>query len=146
MLKTITLNLLGIIVATVVFYLLGYLWYGMIFSEMWLSFNGISAADAAAQAAKLGDMMYIGGAAITLVQVLGLAYILHLAKASTLLTSVKTCTIIAVLIALPLMMYAYIYEGASQEAIALNFAHTLVGYILVGVILGFFRGKETTDE
>ncbi|PHQ60874.1 MAG: hypothetical protein COC03_00555 [Robiginitomaculum sp.] len=146
MLKSITLNLLGIIVATVVFYLLGYLWYGMIFSEMWLTFNGITEADAAAQAAKMGNMMYIGGIAITLAQVLGLTYILHLAKASTLFTSVKTCTIIAVLIALPLMMYAHIYEGASQEAIALNFAHTLVGYILVGVILGFFRGKKTADE
>jgi len=146
MLKSITLNLLGIIVATVVFYLLGYLWYGMFFSEMWLAFNGISEADVAAQAAKLGDMMYIAGAVITLMQVLGLAYILHLAKASTLFTSVKTCTIIAVLIALPLMMYAHIYAGASHEAVALNFAHTLVGYILVGVILGFFRGKKTDDE
>ncbi len=139
-------NLLGILVATVAFYLLGYVWYSMLFTEMWLAFNGISEADAIAQAESMGAMMYIGGIVITLLQVLGLAYILNHASASVLLTCVKICALIAVLIALPMMMYAHIYEGASHRAVGLNFGHTLVGYILVGAILSFFRGKDAIGD
>jgi len=139
-------NLLGILVATVVFYLLGFLWYGIVFTEMWLIFNDMSAADATAQAEKLGAMMYVGGIVITLMQVLGLAYVLHHASASLLLTCVKICAIIAVLIALPLLMYAHIYEGTSHRAIVLDFVHILIGYILVGAILSFFRGKDAIGD
>jgi Sec-independent protein secretion pathway component TatC len=139
-------NLLGILAATIVFYLLGFLWYGMIFDEMWLAFNGISEAEALAQAENMGAMMYVGGIVITLMQVLGLAYILHHASASVVLTCVKICAIIAVLIALPLMLYAHIYEGRSHQAILLDFAHILIGYILVGAVLSFFRGKDAIGD
>lgn len=139
-------NLLGVLAATVVFYLLGFLWYGMIFSEMWLAFNGISEAEATAHAEQMGAMMYVGGIVITLMQVLGIAYILHHASASLLLTCVKIGAIIAVLIALPLMMYAHIYEGTSHRAIVLDFAHILVGYSIVGAILSFFRGKDALGD
>jgi len=139
-------NLLGILAATVVFYLLGFLWYGMIFSEMWLAFNGISEADALAHAEKMGAMMYVGGILITLLQVLGLAYVLHHASASLLLTCVKIGAIIAMLLSLPIMMYAHIYEGTSHQAIALDFAHILVGYVISCAVLSFFRGKDALGD
>ena len=139
-------NLLGILAAAVAFYLFEFLWYGVMFSEMWMAFTGITEAEALAQSEKLGIMMYIGGFAITLMQAFGLAYILHHASASLLLTCVKICAIIAVLISLPMMMYGHIYEGASHQAVILNFAHTLIGYILVGAILSFFRGKDAIGD
>lgn len=139
-------SLAGILVATIVFYLLGFLWYGIVFSEMWMAFNGITMEEATAQSEKLGAMMYVAGIIITLLQVLGLAYILHHASASVLMTCVKICAIVAVLIALPLMMYAHIYEGRSHQAVGLDFAHVLIGYALVGAILSFFRGKDAIGD
>ena len=139
-------NLLGILAAAVVFYLFEFVWYGMLFTEMWLAFTGISEAEALAQSESLGAMMYVGGFAITLLQTLGLAYILHHASASVLMTCVKICAIIAVLISLPMMMYGHIYEGDSHQAVVLNFVHTLIGYIIVGAILSFFRGKDAIGD
>ncbi|MBL4871232.1 MAG: DUF1761 domain-containing protein [Robiginitomaculum sp.] len=139
-------SLAGILVATIVFYLLGFLWYGVLFSDQWMVANGIAEEAAKAHADKMGAMMYVAGIIITLMQVLGLAYILHHASASVLMTCVKICAIIAVLIALPLMMYAHIYEGRSHQAVGLDFAHVLIGYALVGAILSFFRGKDAIGD
>jgi len=113
---------------------------------MWMAFNGMTEAGAIAHAEKMGVMMYVAGIIITLMQVLGLAYVLNHASASVLLTCVKICAIIALLIALPMMMYAHIYEGRSHQAVSLDFAHTLLGYILVGAILSFFRGKDAIGD
>ena len=138
-------SLVGILLATLVFYLLGALWYGLVFSDMWMAANGITEAAAKAHADKMGVMVWIGGILITLLQVLGLAYILNHAGASLLGTCVKICAVIAVLMALPLLMYAHIYAGASHQAVALDFAHILIGYALVGAVLSFFRGKDAIE-
>jgi len=135
-------SLTGILLATVVFYMLGFLWYGILFSDMWMAANDITEAAAEAHAAKLGVMMWIGGILITLLQVLGLAYILNHANASMLGTCVKIGAVIAVLIALPILLYAHIYAGVSHQAVLLDFAHMLIGYVLVGAVLSFFRGKD----
>jgi len=139
-------SLLGILLATLLFYMLGALWYGMLFSDMWMAASGMTEATAKAHADKIGPVvMYGGGLLITLLQVLGLAYILNHASASLLGTCVKICAIIAVLLALPIIMYAHLYEGYTLQGVCLDFAHLLVGYALVGAVLSFFRGKDAIE-
>jgi len=137
---------LGILAATVAFYLLGFLWYGIVFTDMWMDANGMTKEAADAHNAKLGPMMYIWGILITLAQVLGLAYILNHASASLLVTCAKIGAIIAILIALPLMAYSALYEGRSIHAVGLDVAHILVGYIIACAILSFFRGKDAIGD
>ncbi len=138
-------SLVGILAATVVFYLLGFLWYGILFDDQWMVANGIAEEAAKAHAEAMGPMMYVWGIVITLAQVLGLAYILHHASASVLMTCAKIGAIIAILIALPLMAYSVLYEGRSINALGLDLAHILIGYILVCVVLSFFRGKDAIE-
>ena len=102
-------NLLGILAATIVFYLLGFLIYGILFSEQWMTLNGITQEAAEAHADKLGILMWIGGIGITLLQVLGISYVLHQSSASVLGTCAKIAAILAVLIGLPLMAYSWLY-------------------------------------
>jgi len=139
-------SLLGILAATVVFYLLGYLWYGVLFSDAWMAATGMSEADATAIAEKLGVMMWVGGILITFLQVLGLAYILNQSSASVLGTCAKICAIVAVLIALPIIMYGHLYEGYPLNGVGVDFGHMLVGYVLVGIVLSFFRGKDAFGD
>ena len=139
-------NLLGILAATFVFYMLGFLWYGILFSDAWMASVGISEAAAQAHAEKMGAMMYIGGILLTLLQVLGLAYVLNQSGASVLATCAKICALVAVLIAIPLMFYGVLYEGRSPKAFHIDLAHILIGYVLVGVVLSFFRGKDAVAE
>lgn len=139
-------SLLGILAATIVFYILGFLWYGVLFTDQWMVANGIAEEAAKTHADAMGPMMYIWGIIITLAQVLGLAYILHHASTSVLMTCAKIGAIIAVLIALPLMAYSVLYAGLSVNALGLDFAHILIGYILVCAVLSFFRGKDTIGD
>ena len=135
-------NLLGIITATIVFYLVGFLWYGFLFHELWMSLSGMTEAEAIASAEKQGIMMYIWGLLITLAQVLGLAFILNHAGASKATTCIKICAIVALLLALPIMAYGALYEGVPLKLLAIDFSHNLIGYCLTGAIISFFRGKD----
>ena len=58
-------SLLGILAATFVFYMLGFLWYGIVFQEAWMSANNITMEMAEAHNAKLGAMTAIKMMAIT---------------------------------------------------------------------------------
>ena len=42
---TMKLNWLGIWVATVVAFFIGFLWYGLIFSEQWMALTGVTADE-----------------------------------------------------------------------------------------------------
>jgi len=140
-------SLLGIVAATVAFYILGFLWYGIIFQEMWMGLGGITEEAAAAKAEAMGLMMYVWGITITLMQVLGLAYILNHAGASLLTTCAKICAVVAVLIALPVIAYGAIYGiHYPVKLLGLDFAHLLIGYLIVGIILSFFRGQDALGD
>lgn len=139
-------SLAGIFVTTLVLYFLGFLWYGFLFSDAWLAATGLSEAQATAIAEALGPMMFVWGILITLAQVLGLTFILNQAGASVLGTCVKICAIVALLIALPLMAYASVYEGRSIHGFYIDLGHVFVGYCLAGAVLSFFRCKDAIGD
>ena len=133
-------SLLGILAATVAFFAVGWLWYGALFMEKWATLTGVP-MDGEMQ---MGPML--GGLLITLVQVVGLSFILQHAGASVLKTCVKICAIVAVLIALPIIYYGQNYEGRALDLFWIDASHMLVGYIVVGLVLSFFRGKDAIGE
>ena len=139
-------SLWGILAAGIALYFLGFLWYGFLFSDAWMAANNITMEEATARNAELGPMMFVWGILITLVQVIGLAFILNHSGASVLMTCVKICAIVALLIALPLMGYAVLYEGRSINALFIDIAHVLIGYAIVGAVLSFFRGKDAIGD
>lgn len=132
-------NLLGIVVATIVFFMLGWLWFGALFMEKWGELTGVPMEG------DMNPMVMVKGLIITLAQVLGLSYILQHAGASTLNTCLKICGVVALLIALPLIAYNVIYEGRHKQLFLIDASHILVGYLLVGAVLSFFRGKDAID-
>ncbi|HHL42481.1 MAG TPA: DUF1761 domain-containing protein, partial [Hellea balneolensis] len=67
-------SLIGILAASVVFFMLGWLWYGIIFQEMWMGLAGITETEP-------NPMTMVWGFVITVVQVLGIAFVLNHAGA-----------------------------------------------------------------
>lgn len=138
-------NLLGILAATVAFYIVGMLIYGILFSEQWMHLNDVTVEAAKARGESMGIMMYVWGFLITLMQVLGISYVLHQSSASRPLTCAKIAAILAVLIALPIMLYGWLYLGKNLHAIGFDLMHILIGNVVVGVVMSFFRGKDAID-
>lgn len=139
-------SLLGILAALIVFYALGMIWYSAIFAETWMTLSGITEEVATARREAMGPMFIVWGLLITLLQVLGLSYVLQQSGASVLGTCAKIGAILAVLFALPFAGYASLYGGAPVKLMMVDFGHLLVGWVLSCIIMSFFRGADAVGE
>lgn len=135
-------SLLAIILATTLFYMVGFAIYGFLFSEQWMNYADMTEAEALARNEALGPMMFIWGILITLAQVLGIALFLKKANVSSAGKGLIKGAILATVFALPIMAYNWLYQGSSANLLGLDYIHLLVGYSLVGAILGVFRRKD----
>ncbi|NNE58907.1 MAG: DUF1761 domain-containing protein [Hellea sp.] len=138
-------NILGILIGGAAFWMLGAIWYGPVFGEMWIEVQGTTKEAAEARMKDMGVMMYVWGLIISLVSTVGISYVLQQSSASLLTTCAKIAAILAVLIALPIMGYAVLYEGYPIKGLALDFAYVLIGFVLSGAVMSFFRGKDAID-
>ncbi|MEP3890987.1 MAG: DUF1761 domain-containing protein [Hellea sp.] len=134
-------NLLGILAAGIVFWLLGWIWYGMVFSEMWHALTEIPKPTEEVMDPKI----MIGGILASIAMALGLAYILQHSSASRLGTCAKISAIVSLLIGMPLMAMDNLYQGEPLKLLALDYSYVLVGFAVMGVILSFFRGKDAIE-
>jgi len=133
---------LAVILATLAFYVVGFIWYGFIFSEAWLSAAGMTAAESEAMASAQGPMMFVWGLLVTLGQAIGVLMVLHLAGAKRLPACLKTVFWLVVTIVAPLLAYASLYQGYPLNGYLIDVAHILVGYLLMAAIYAAFRGKD----
>ena len=135
-------SLLAIILATIIFYMVGFAIYGFLFSEQWMTYAGMTEAQATARNEVLGPMMFVWGLFITLAQVLGIAVFLKKANVNSLGKGLIKGAMLATLFALPVMTYNWLYQGSSANLLGLDYMHLLIGYGLTGAVLGFFRSKD----
>ncbi len=135
-------SILSIILATIVFYMVGFVWYGFLFADQWMHLTGVTEASATARQDELGAMFFIWGILISLAQVIGIGAVLNWAGASRLVTCVKIAVVLAVLIVLPVISYGALYESVSIHLVGIDFLQLLVGYSVIAAILSYFRGKE----
>ncbi len=120
-----------VVLATLVFWVLGYVWYGVVFMDAWMAGQGIPADQAGSF-----DIYMVGGILITLLQVVGLAFVLSWRNVSGISDAVKTALTLWFLLALPIIMYAYLYLPAHNSTLLMiDASHLLVGWLVSAVIL-----------
>jgi hypothetical protein len=134
--KIFGLNIVGVLVASVAFFLVGWVWYGMLFSDAYMAANGVTEADA-------GDMSpawMASGFVITLLQVIGIGLVLKWKGASGLVDCVKTAVIVWFFFALPFATYAYIYMPAHNSMmLMIDAGHLLVGWVVSAAVLALIK-------
>ena len=52
-------SLLAIILATILFYMVGFMIYGLLFGEQWMAYAGMTEAQALARNEALGPMIFV---------------------------------------------------------------------------------------
>ncbi len=133
--KIFGLNLVGVLVAAVAFFMVGWVWYGMLFSEAYMAANGMTEADAGMSPAWMAS-----GFVITLLQVIGIGLVLKWKGASGLVDAAKTAVIIWFFFALPFATYAYIYSVAHDSTLLLiDAGHLLVGWVVSAAALALIK-------
>ena len=132
------LNLVGVIIASLAFYFIGFLWYGLFFSDAWMEAHGVTAEDAKGES----PMWMAAGFLITVVQVIGLATVLKWKGAASPMAAATTAATLWLFFALPFSLYNYIYLP-SHGAILLQVdaSHLLVGWVVSAIVLSLFKAK-----
>lgn len=125
-------DLLAVIAAIIAAYAVGFVMYGVLFTEMWMEMAGVTEADAAAAPAwKMGL-----GIVMPILIVLGLAKLFKLTGKSD-LTGHLTVGFIAWLgFAFSTLMYAYVYGvGYPIGLLVMDGAHLLIAIELAAAVL-----------
>lgn len=129
--KVFGLNIVAVLVAAVVFYLLGYVWYVQLFSDQWMAAHGI-----AGQTGGEEPIWMFGGFIVSLLQVFGLGLVLKWKGVTDPAKAVIKAAILWLCFALPLTMYSYVYLSAHDSTLLMiDSGYLFVSWVVSAVIL-----------
>ena len=128
-------NLVGVLLAAIAMWIVGAVWYGLVFSEAWLAASGWTEAMFEDQS----PIWMVAGFVLSLVLAFGLGW--HMKQKS--ITKLNTAALfglwLALLVGVPLMAYGYVYSpGHSLELFMINASHTVVTFVAACAVLSFF--------
>ena len=135
--KILGLNLLAVLAASVAFFLVGCLWYGILFADIWMEAAGIPPEAAESE----NPIWMAGGFLITVLQVIGIGLVLKWkGGASDIGAAAMTACVLWFFFALPFAHYAYLYGPAhSATMLMIDASHFLVGWVVSAVVLTLMK-------
>jgi hypothetical protein len=123
----------AIVVSVVAYWLLGALWYGVLFSQRWMALEGITME----QARSMNPVLpYVITLALNLLIALVLAQLCLWRNANTAARGAAVGVLLWIGIVGPVVFTTYMYEMRPKELFAINEFYPLVGLCLMGAILG----------
>ena len=125
-------NYLAILVAAVVAYVIGALWYSpLLFGKMWMSLSKVDPKKMKMNPAP----GYIIGFLTTLIMAYVLGFFLELSEAATAVDGLTTAFWIWLGFLATTMLGSVLWEGKPLKLYVLNAAHSLVSILIMGVVL-----------
>jgi uncharacterized protein DUF1761 len=123
----------AIVVSAVAYWVLGALWYGVLFSQRWMALEGITME----QAKSMNPVLpYVITFVLNLVIAFVLAQVCLWRNANTAGRGAAVGVLLWIGIVGPIVYTTYMFEMRSKELFAINGFYPLVGLCLMGVILG----------
>ncbi|HYL09145.1 MAG TPA: DUF1761 domain-containing protein [Candidatus Acidoferrales bacterium] len=132
------INYLAIIVAAILYFLLGGLWFGVLFSNQWMALEGFKAAD-------LKNINPTIPYVVSMVANLVIAFILALVcatqKADSLVKGAQTGILVGIGFVATTTLSTYLFEGRSMHLFMINTGYPVVGLALMGAVIGAWKKK-----
>ncbi|RKR03235.1 DUF1761 domain-containing protein [Maricaulis maris] len=128
------LNIIATLVAGIAFWMVGALFYGVLFAELWLGLWGFTAADEPRMEAAAGLSMGLGFLlSIVFAGVLG--FTLKALKADGMVSAIKWAIFLWAGFVITTMSYDILYALQPVMLLVLDGAHTLTGFVVMAVLL-----------
>ena len=145
-------NLLGVLLGAIAIYFVGFIWYGMLFSEAYMSSIGVFfnesgdtvrwlEADGVQTRTGMGNegAWMAAGFLIPLVLAFGLGYFMKKQAVRSIASAAGFGLVLAILIGLPLMGYGLIYSPwHTWTGFLVDGSHTIVSFVVGAIVLSFF--------
>jgi Protein of unknown function (DUF1761) len=131
-------NYIAVLVAAIAYWLLGAVWYGVLFSKPWMALEQMSPA----QASSMNPVApYVITFLLNLVIAFVLAQICAWRNANTAARGAALGILIWIGFLGPVTYTTYMYEMRPKQLFAVNEFYSLVGLCLMGAILGAWTKK-----
>lgn len=145
-------NLVGVLVAAIVIYVVGFLWYGLLFAEPYMNGIGVYFGEAMGsvtwmtpEGARTDTQMpmemtwMIAGMLIPIILAFGLGWHLKQNGVTSPAAAVGYGLGLSLLIGVPLMAYGLVYTPwHSVPAFLVDASHTVVTFVAGCLVLSFF--------
>lgn len=132
------INYAAVVVSAVVYWLLGAVWYGFLFSKAWMELEHMTEA----QAKSMNPVLpYIITFALNLLIAFVLAQICTWRNANTAARGAAVGILLWIGFIGPVTYTSYMYEMRPMQLFAINEFYSLVGLFLMGLILGAWTKK-----
>ncbi|PYV02403.1 MAG: hypothetical protein DMG26_11460 [Acidobacteria bacterium] len=141
--ETMKTNYPAVAVSAVVYWLLGAVWFGVLFSKPWLALEHMSEA----QAQSMNPVLpYIISFALNLLIAFVLSQICIWRNANTAGQGAGVGAVLWIGSVGPITFTTYMYEMRPKQLFAINEFYSLVGLCLMGMILGAWKKKAVSTR
>ena len=131
-------NYLAVIVAAIAYWVLGALWYGVLFSKPWMALEHMTEE----QAKSMNPVLpYVITLVLNVLIAYSLAQICIWRNADTAGRGASVGVLLWIGFVGPVTFTTYMYEMRSKELFAINQFFPLAGFVLMGGILGAWKKK-----
>ena len=147
-------NPIGVLLAAIAMFLIGFIWYGLAFTEPWMGANGLFFTDetktmmqwltadglqTVARDAGPDPMIMLLGFVLSLVLSFGLGWHMNQKNNSKLSTAVLFGLWMSLLIGVPLMAYDTVYTPYNSLAgLLVDGSHTVATFVVACAVMSFF--------
>jgi len=132
-------NYLAVIVAAIAYWLLGAIWYGVVFGEAWMALEHMTPE----QARSMNPVLpYVITLVLNVLIAYALAQICIWRNADTLGRGASVGVLLWIGFVGPVTFTTYMYEMRPKELYAINQFFPLAGFVLMGAILGGWKKKS----
>ena len=132
-------NYLAVFVAAIAYWLLGALWYGVLFGEAWMALEHMTEE----QARSMNPVLpYLITFVLNVLIAYALAQICIWRNADTLGRGASVGVLLWIGFVGPVTFTTYMYEMRPKELFAINQFFPLAGFVLMGAILGGWKKKS----
>ena len=131
-------NYLAVIVAAIAYWVLGAVWFGMVFGNQWLALEHISEE----QAKSMNPVLpYVVSLLLNLLLAYSIAQVCAWRNANTAGRGASVGVLLWIGIVGPITFTTYMYEMRPKTLYAINEFYPLAGMVLMGAILGAWTKK-----
>ena len=130
-------SLVGGILATLAIYVVGALWFGLIFDQLWMDANGYTVEQIEENFSV--PVFAGGGFIIPLILAFALGWLIKKTGTNGLVPCVVFGAKMALFVAAPILAYSFVYDPVhSITDLILDVSHSFVGFVVGAAVLSFF--------
>lgn len=139
------LNIIAVLVSAIALYFVGFLFYGILFAELWVGLQGLTDAQMlAAEENRLIGMFH--GFLISLATTIFIGLALERFGGDGMMSAIKSAVLLWAGFAVTTLAYGLVYAMQPFMLFVLDASHLLVGFVVVAIVQTALDGVGVKSE